>query len=29
EQIQDVIRRAYATPPRVLERLKQLNTVAR
>jgi tripartite-type tricarboxylate transporter receptor subunit TctC len=28
-QIQDVIRRTYATPPRVLDRLQKLNTVAR
>ena len=29
EQIQDVIARGYATPPRVLDRLRKLNTVAR
>jgi tripartite-type tricarboxylate transporter receptor subunit TctC len=29
EQVQDAIRRAYATPPRVLDRLRKLNTVAR
>jgi tripartite-type tricarboxylate transporter receptor subunit TctC len=28
-QIQDVIRRTYAAPPRVLERLQKLNTVAK
>jgi tripartite-type tricarboxylate transporter receptor subunit TctC len=29
EQVQDAIRRAYATPPRVLDRLRKLNTVSR
>jgi tripartite-type tricarboxylate transporter receptor subunit TctC len=29
EQVADVIRRAYATPPRVLERLRKLHTVPR
>jgi len=29
EEVQDAIRRAYAAPPRVLDRLRKLNTVPR